>query len=161
MYIISKHTGSTSHSPATNKCMGMNIHHLLNLLRTHHCAHLQKKGVFWKNEQKPKQNKKSKQKNQKPTSHTLQKNQTTQKPHSHVNVREKLRAGWQRVFTQALSQETVFSTDAVIEGAHLLIFMSSLPLFSYPSNFIQKSNRRWENTYSSSQYIQMLPLFFR
>lgn len=40
-------------------------------------------------------------------------------PHECLTVREKSRAGWERLFTQALSQESVFCTDPAIQGAHL------------------------------------------
>lgn len=40
-------------------------------------------------------------------------------PYKRFTVREKSRAGWERLFTQALSQETVFSTDPVVQEAHL------------------------------------------
>lgn len=69
----------------------MNTSPLLNLLKTRYSARYQKK-----------ENK-----------------GVFKKPHERFTVREKLRAGWEGVFTQALSQETVFSTDPLIQGAHL------------------------------------------
>lgn len=74
-----------------NQGVGMNTSPLLNLLKTRYSACYQKK----------------------------EKKGVFKKHHERFTAREKLRAGWEGVFTQALSQETVFSTDPVIQGAHL------------------------------------------
>lgn len=97
MYIISKHTGSVCFEITQGRAVltalsldeRMRICHLINLLKTCCAVHYQNKDALKKNN------------------------------HTPFIVCVKLRRGWQGVFTQALSQEAVFSTDTVIQGAHL------------------------------------------
>lgn len=64
------------------------------------------------------------------------------------------------MFTQALSQETVFSTDTVVLGAHLRFYELPPSVLSLPVITLRNISVG-EKIHSSAQHIEMLLLSFR